>query len=303
MILPIPDLWYHGKEESDDRSEKDEGNTDQWKVYGVYTSLIGTQKIGQKLHIDLMEDRGDIRRDECPERVADEILPDRVIILRLDAKIDPIIRKIKYDTSGYEWCIDPNNPDPGIGEHIATSRKEKDPCSARCGNYPEALYNLHEFHILDSIQETRDHLEDMAPDKVDGEYFYNSFCLEWMKEVIREKSCSKIEPETHDRARHDLYCEGDEEEVFCSSIVLLDNVFWEKVVQTLGQSEIRIDSEKSEEGYRSIDNPELIGCETSGEDDADDISERCRQKYEKIDPGTFGDKLSWERFVLYEHAK
>ena len=49
-----------------------------------------------------MEDRGDIRRDECPERVADEILPDRVIILRLDAKIDPIIRKIKYDTSGYE---------------------------------------------------------------------------------------------------------------------------------------------------------------------------------------------------------
>ena len=91
------------------------------------------------------------------------------------------------------------------------------------------------------------------------------------------------------RAYLEYQCES--EEILRLSIFIFDDIFWQKIIQTLGASEIVECSEECHKTNDTIYHTYSVYWEIIRYDDLDEISEWADQQGEKIEPKSFFDKF------------
>jgi hypothetical protein len=212
---------------------------EEGKVVRIITSCLIPLHSNDELHIHLRKKYPNIGSQECSECVSEEMIPFIWDHLECDSmKICDIVSCIREISSDTRTNHDTYCPCPHVVNHISTLCKKQNSNSYQGSHHATKFRKFLELGILRDTEKHSCDMEDIIAYKIDTrnmEKYGNCWIL---KIDSCEPICSNKEHRTHNQARYELYAKCEPEEVFCFSIFLFDEVFWEKIIQALCTSKI-----------------------------------------------------------------
>ena len=145
-------------------------------------------------------------------------------------------------------------------------------------------------------------MEEIDPNKIKSrntEYIDDEWLLEIM---IREPWSNPEESARNQYARTYLHDEREFQEIFCFPVLFFDDIFREKIVQTLSTTEIVECSEQAHKTNHTIDHTHSFDREIMGDYDLDHVAKWTNEEGEKVKPKSFFDKFLCQRFFRIEHC-
>ncbi len=144
-------------------------------------------------------------------------------------------------------------------------------------------------------------MEEIDPDEIESrntEYIDN----EWLLEIMIRKPWSNPEENTCNQyTRTYLHDECEFQEIFCFPVLFFDDIFREKIVQTLSTTEIVECSEQTHKTNHTIDHTNSSDREIMRDDNLDHITKWTYEKRKKVEPESFFDKFLSQCFFRVEH--
>lgn len=119
---------------------------------------------------------------------------------------------------------------------------------------------------------------EVYPQKEEAENLDDSDRFRRPEIVLRQISGGEKEYETDDSARDDLGDKRIRDQGFEPCPILLHDELRQEEVETLGEPEIVVHGEESDEAQYTVQEPDFLDREVSGEDDFHHISERSDEE-------------------------
>ena len=286
------ELRYDRKQESQEGGNEYKWNIEKGLVVRVVSILLSTQEECDQLGINLREEYHDIGRQERGECIPEKMIAFAPMSHDGDpseiASIVPRIGKIKREHTAHKYTRDPR---PHIHLSIAViGKKQYEGRQGNSGHFDE-FGSFLQLGILCYAKKYTRNMEDIGTHEIESRNTQDLDCSDIMEPDLRQPWSEYEQHDPNQYTRTYLEDECESKEILGSTVFSLDDIFWQKIIQTLGTTEIVECPEESYETDHRVDQAESTDCEIMRYDDLDEVSEWTDQECEKIEPKSLFDKF------------